>query len=170
MIDNKIFWFVLVCAVALLSGCLSREAQYALAGQVPYGLGGIAAAPYGSPQRGYTSANTATNGSMPRRAYTSKVAAAGWGENTQAMTCMQNIDQAEMEKFSQESQQLDAEIKSLCAQGLRDKAMKQAMAFGKKMASSKFMQDMKKCGPAAKGMTPAYANPEEHKKHHVCDG
>lgn len=177
---KKKYWVVSLCAGALLSGCLSQEVQNALLRQsMPYGLNSALTSPYGVPQRGYTSANT----QAPQRSYSSRTtaSAAGWGAagtgwvaaggNTQGLACMQNIDQAELRRISDEAQRMDAEVKSLCAQGKRDKAMSAAMAFGKKMASSKVMQDMKKCGDTSRQMMPPIATQHDKPtRRHICDG
>jgi len=88
--------------------------------------------------------------------------------------CMANIDQTEMEAFQQKAEQMDAEVKALCAAGERDAAMDRAMAFGKEVAHSDVMQAMKKCGEGMKSMMPNLpktAEPAESrgKPRHVCD-
>lgn len=93
----------------------------------------------------------------------------------QAMqTCMQNIDQTEMQAFEQRAKQMSADTKALCASGKRDEAMQRAMAFGKEISGNKAMQAMKKCGEGMKNMMPkiaAAAQTEEPEKSglHVCD-
>jgi hypothetical protein len=89
-------------------------------------------------------------------------------------TCMQNIDQAEMQAFEQRAKQMSAETQALCASGKRDEAMQKAMAFGKEVSSNKAMQEMKKCGEGMKNMIPkmaTVAQDDEHGKsgHHICD-
>lgn len=89
-------------------------------------------------------------------------------------TCMQNVDQAEMQAFEQRAKQMSADTQALCASGKRDEAMQLAMAFGKEVSSNKAMQAMKKCGEGMKNMMPkiaAAAQNDEHGKpgHHICD-
>lgn len=86
-------------------------------------------------------------------------------------TCMQNIDQAEMQGFEQRAKQMHSETQALCASGKRDEAMQVAMDFGKEVSSSKAMQEMKKCGEGMKNMMPkiiAQAS-EQQKAGHICD-
>ena len=90
-------------------------------------------------------------------------------------TCMQNIDQGEMKAFEQRAREMEAEVKSLCAQGKRDQAQSVAMAFGMEVAKSPSMQAMKKCGEHMKGFLPKMPMPtgdesdSESTRHHVCD-
>jgi len=88
-------------------------------------------------------------------------------------TCMQNIDQAEMQAFEQRAQQMEAETQALCAGGKRDEAMQKAMAFGKEVSNNKAMQDMRKCGEGMENMMPKMAIAESEGKenpgHHICD-
>jgi hypothetical protein len=88
-------------------------------------------------------------------------------------TCMENIDEAEMEAFQQRAEQMDADVKALCAAGKRDAANARAMSFGREAASSKVMQQMKKCGEGMKPMLPKTATTAaEHSDapaRHICD-
>lgn len=89
--------------------------------------------------------------------------------------CMANIDQAEMEAFQQQSEEMDSEVKALCAAGKRDAAEARAMAFGKEAIHSNVMQQMKKCGEGMKNMMPNQpktAHPHEDDNsapRHICD-
>lgn len=93
--------------------------------------------------------------------------------NMQAMQeCMAGIDEAEMQAFQQKAEAMDAEVKTLCAEGKRDAAMKRAMAFGKEAAASDLMRQMQKCGQDMKQMMPQTAQYHEDaggKPRHVCD-
>jgi hypothetical protein len=89
-------------------------------------------------------------------------------------TCMQNIDQSEMQDFEQRAKQMEAETQALCAGGKRDEAMQKAKDFGKEVSSNKAMQEMKKCGEGMKNMMPKIASVTENDEHgksgrHVCD-
>lgn len=86
-------------------------------------------------------------------------------------TCMQNIDQAEMQAFEQRAQQMQSETQALCASGKRDEAMQVAMDFGKEVSSNKAMQEMKKCGEGMKNMMPKIIaqTSEQQKAGHICD-
>ncbi len=169
-----------LCAIALLSGCLSREVQNAVSGvSLPYGVNNtLGLLQSGSPQRrnssaqrDYSSATTSVTNDAQQTALSSNTIALE-GMNMEGMACFQNIDQAEMNKLSEQGKQVDAEIKLLCSQGKRDKAMKKALAFAKQMSSSHFMQEMKKCGDAVKHMPmmPRTVNPEDKTQRHICDG
>ena len=89
--------------------------------------------------------------------------------------CMKNIDQTEMKAFEQRARKMEAEVKTLCAQGKRDEAQSVAMAFGMEVAKSPSMQQMKKCGEPMRDFLPQMPmlnrdkseNDQSHK--HVCD-
>ncbi len=86
-------------------------------------------------------------------------------------TCMQNIDQAEMQAFEQRAKQMSADTQALCASGKRDEAMQLAMAFAKETSGNKAMQAMKKCGEGMKNMIPKVAAAAQNDKpgRHICD-
>jgi len=85
--------------------------------------------------------------------------------------CMGNIDEARMEELQKRSEQVDAEIKSLCAQGKRDEAQKRAISFGREMAADPTVQQMQKCGELVQGMMPGmeYMQERDYSDRHVCD-
>ncbi len=89
--------------------------------------------------------------------------------------CMEKIDQSELEGFEQKSQEADAKIKALCADGKRKKAQKEAIKFGKKVAKIKAIQEMKKCTESMEGIqemlpTLPYTDPKtDYSNTHVCD-
>ena len=92
----------------------------------------------------------------------------------QMQECMANIDQAELEAFQQKAEEMDAEVKALCAAGKRDAAMARAMAFGKESMNNKVMQDMQKCGEGMKNMMPnlprtAQPHDDRTEPRHICD-
>ncbi|MGZ5001121.1 MAG: hypothetical protein ACXV7F_12555 [Methylomonas sp.] len=88
-------------------------------------------------------------------------------------TCMENIDQAEMDAFQRNAEQMQAEVDALCAAGKRDAANARAMKFGQEAASNKTMQQMKKCGEGMQGMLPkvaaAAADDAGRQPRHICD-
>ncbi len=96
-------------------------------------------------------------------------------QGAQAMhTCMQNVDQAAMERFRIESEQLQTDIKSLCAAGKRDEAQNKVLSFGKKAAKDPAMKAMAECSKPMQGMLPQQAMPyadaeHEYANRHVCD-
>ena len=85
--------------------------------------------------------------------------------------CMGKIDQKSMEAHAARAEKVNAEIKGLCAAGKHDEAQKLAMNYGKEMAASREMEDMKKCGEMMHGMMPAPPGPAAGSSPgHVCDG
>lgn len=90
--------------------------------------------------------------------------------------CMQTIDQNELNKLQQESQEFEAKVKGLCKEGKRDKAQDMAMAYSKEVINSPAMETMRKCtekmSGAMKDMMPDLS-PEKIAKDfsnsHVCD-
>ena len=91
-------------------------------------------------------------------------------------SCMKNIDQAEMKALEQKGKQMQAEVKKLCAAGKRDQALDKAIAYGKEMAKSSAIQEMKKCGEKMQGMMPElskfskdYSNDGSEDEGHICD-
>jgi hypothetical protein len=87
-------------------------------------------------------------------------------------SCMENIDEIKLKEIERRSNQIEAEIKSLCASGKRAEAQEKAMAFGKEMAKDPTMQAMSKCGEMMKGMMPKVPYTNQGKSpssHHVCD-
>lgn len=90
--------------------------------------------------------------------------------------CMENIDQSKLREIEQRSEQLDAELQALCAEGKRDKAEAKAIAFGQEMAEDPTMLEMRKCGEMYQGMAPAMpymeqyqADDQQGSRRHVCD-
>lgn len=87
-------------------------------------------------------------------------------------SCMENIDEAKLKEIERRSNQIEAEIKSLCASGKRAEAQEKAMAFGREMAKDPTMQAMSKCGEMMKGMMPKVPYMDQGKSpssRHVCD-
>ncbi len=90
-------------------------------------------------------------------------------------TCMENIDQAEMDAFQKSAEQMEADVKALCAAGKRDAANARALKFGQVAASNKAMQQMKKCGEGMQNMIPKIAataaetSGSDAQPQHICD-
>ncbi len=88
-------------------------------------------------------------------------------------TCMENIDQAEMDAFQKSAEQMEADVKALCAAGKRDAANERALKFGQEAASNKAMQQLKKCGENMQNMLPKIAaNAVDNSgtpARHICD-
>ena len=92
-------------------------------------------------------------------------------------SCMENIDQAELEALDQRSSQMQKKVKSLCARGKRNEAQETAISFGKEMAKDSTMKSIKKCsemisGEMLEGMMPKMPIMNLEKdlsSRHVCD-
>ena len=87
-------------------------------------------------------------------------------------SCMQKIDQGKLEALGLRSEQMEAEINSLCAQGKRDEAQQKAMAFGKEIANDATMKAMMKCTEGLQGMIPEMSFKgldEEAADQQICD-
>ena len=90
----------------------------------------------------------------------------------QMQSCMENIDQQQLQAIEQQQARFDAEIKSLCATGKRDEAQQKAIAYAKQMMNNPAIKAMQKCGEIARGMMPdmPFTNiNEDMDSQHVCD-
>ena len=87
-------------------------------------------------------------------------------------SCMKNVDQQKLKQIEQRSRQMEAEIKSLCANGKRGEAQKNAISFGKEMANDPTLKTMMKCGEDMKGIMPEMSFDDLDKESsdvQVCD-
>jgi len=66
--------------------------------------------------------------------------------------CFAKMDQAAMQSLTAKGEKMQAEVKALCATGKRDEAQSKAIEYGKEIANSKEMQEMKKCSEMAGDM------------------
>jgi predicted transcriptional regulator len=94
----------------------------------------------------------------------------------EAQACMEKIDQSELKKLEKKSQQFEAEMKSLCANGQRDAAQDRAMDYMKEVVNSPVVQQAKRCGEKMKGMMQGMNQPgslmtedRDYTNQHVCD-
>jgi len=92
----------------------------------------------------------------------------------ESQTCMQGIDQARLDAFSQRAEQVKSEIKALCARGERDAAEQKGLAFAREVNTDPDIQKMRKCGEQMSGMMPsmpfmAQAGSTDASGKHVCD-
>ncbi|SEA80155.1 hypothetical protein SAMN05660420_03233 [Desulfuromusa kysingii] len=88
--------------------------------------------------------------------------------------CMATVDQEELRIFEQEAEEMEAMLQSLCQQGKRDQAQKEAIKFGKKTMKNPTLIKMQKCGEMAQGFVPEGAiegmnDSFDPSKNHVCD-
>ena len=91
----------------------------------------------------------------------------------QAQACMAGIDQAELKKFEQRANQMDASVKALCASGKRDEAQEEAVAFARDVSNNPSMHKMQECGKMMSGMPGMPSIPQgaagEDDNRHICD-
>lgn len=88
--------------------------------------------------------------------------------------CMAKLDQTEMKAFQQKGMQINGEVKALCSAGKRDEAMERAITFSQEVASSKLMQEMKKCGDGMQSLISTFPKTLEQQSSgtdskHICD-
>ena len=90
--------------------------------------------------------------------------------------CMMRVDQEKLREIEQRSQQFDAELNKLCAEGKRDKAQAKAIAYGTELAKDPTVLEMRKCGEMMQGMMPNMSyiekyqvDDEDYSSSHVCD-
>jgi hypothetical protein len=88
--------------------------------------------------------------------------------------CMAKVDQGELKKLEQETEEMEAEFRTLCEQGKRDKAQNEAIKFSKKLMTNPTLMQMKECAEITKGFVPEGAMEGDDEifdpsKDHVCD-
>ncbi len=88
--------------------------------------------------------------------------------------CLQNIDQNELQALQQRGRAMQADVKHLCSQGMRDQAQATAMKYALEMANDPAVQAMKKCGEQMKQFLPnmpqdTFPTSEELHNRHICD-
>jgi hypothetical protein len=91
-----------------------------------------------------------------------------------AQTCMEGIDQSRLQAFEQQARKVESEVKSLCANGKRDAAQTEAVAFAQKLAGDPDIQKIRQCSEMMSGMMPAMpfmdqAGGPDASTAHVCD-
>lgn len=90
----------------------------------------------------------------------------------QMQSCMENIDQQQLQAIEQQQARFDTEIKSLCTSGKRDQAQQKAIAYAKQMMNNPVIKAMQKCGEMARDIMPDMPFTdmnEEMNEQHVCD-
>jgi len=94
---------------------------------------------------------------------------------SQMAACFQNIDQDRLEAMGKESKAKEKEIKQLCADGKRDEAQSEAMAFGQSLMNSEEFKQLQQCGEMGRSMMPdmsrftASDDEDGNGPRHVCD-
>ena len=90
---------------------------------------------------------------------------------------MARIDQGELNKLQERSEQANKDIEALCTTDKRSKAQKKAITFAKEMAKSPALKQMQKCGEMMQGAMPGMPMPDipttfdqkDYSGSHVCD-
>lgn len=93
-----------------------------------------------------------------------------------AQACMEKIDQSELQSLEQKAKQYEAEMKSLCASGDRDKAQEKAMTYAKDIMNHKAVKQARRCSEMMPGMMKGMMQnmsvmeqDKDYTKKHVCD-
>ncbi len=94
----------------------------------------------------------------------------------EAQACMEKIDRSELEVLQNKSKQFEAEMKSLCTSGKRDKAQDKAMVYMKEIINNPAVKEARRCGEMMKGMMQGMAqnmpfmnDEKDYSSMHVCD-
>lgn len=92
-------------------------------------------------------------------------------EAKRAQVCMAEIDKNALEEFKQKSQELNNEIKKLCADGKRNKAAERIKQFKDDALQSKVMTQIKNCTQGMENMMGGTSSSTylEAKGQHICD-
>ncbi len=96
------------------------------------------------------------------------------GQMQKMQACMQGVNQADLEAFGKRGEQVEREVRTMCANGQRDAAQEKAMAFGREVQQNQAMQKMAKCGEMMAGMMPKMPFMEQVEQNsassrHICD-
>ena len=93
-----------------------------------------------------------------------------------AQACIEKIDQSELQSLEQKAKQYEAEMKSLCASGDRDKAQEKAMTYAKDIMNHSAVKEARRCGEMMQGMMKGMMQnmsvmeqDKDYTKMHVCD-
>jgi hypothetical protein len=86
-------------------------------------------------------------------------------------TCMENIDESEMDAIQARAERIGAEIEALCSQGMRNEAQQRAISLGREMAAEPTVLQMRKCGEIMPGMMPdpGFMKEDDYSDRHICD-
>lgn len=85
--------------------------------------------------------------------------------------CLLQVDENALLRYQSESNQLENELNTLCKQNKRQEAQVKAVAFGKKLISSKAFKTIKTCTEDMEKnkFMPATPNFNNLEKHNICD-
>lgn len=86
-------------------------------------------------------------------------------------SCMQDVEPSKIQEFEQLTNQNEAEINSLCANGKRDEAEAVAISFSIKLKNNPdpAITTMLKCGKLMAEMMPSTEHEKDLANQHVCD-
>jgi arginine decarboxylase-like protein len=86
--------------------------------------------------------------------------------------CMESINKSDLAEVEKESIQFEKKIRSLCSEGKRDQAQKEALSFGKKISKHPVMKSMNKCTESMRGALqnmPMPGQDMDFTNRHACD-
>jgi predicted lipoprotein len=87
--------------------------------------------------------------------------------------CMEKVDQTKLDALEKRSEEFNAEIDALCAQGKRDEAQKKAIAFSREMADNATVQQIRQCTEKFVDMMPqeerSFMEDFDAAERHICD-
>jgi len=96
-----------------------------------------------------------------------------------AQVCMEKIDRVQLQDMASKAEQMEAEIKSLCAAGKRSEAQDRGMKYGLEMSQSELAKQMRICSKLMSGalagmgssIMPGMGFPDVDmmKSTHICD-
>lgn len=93
-----------------------------------------------------------------------------------AQACMEKIDQSQLDSLEVKAKQYEAEMKSLCASGDRDKAQEKAMIYAKDIMNHTAVKEARHCSEMMQGMMKGMMQnmsvmeeQKDYSKIHVCD-
>ncbi len=90
-------------------------------------------------------------------------------------TCMDNINQKELDALEKRANEMKNEVEALCKSGQRDAAQQKAMQYAKEINSSEIMKQLRECTVKSginQIMIPGIQTGGDGKSEsrHVCDG
>lgn len=97
----------------------------------------------------------------------------------QMQGCMENVDRKKLKVLEVRAHEMEANVKSLCADGERDQAQDDVIAFAKEMSKDPTLREMKKCGekmqsimsnmPKMPYVDMGKGKAKDYSRSHVCD-
>lgn len=97
----------------------------------------------------------------------------------EAQMCMEKVDRGALQAMAQKAEQMEVEIKNLCAAGKRDEAQQRGMKYGLEMSQSPVAKEMRRCSDLMAGAMAGFTSgqmghssmptAEELQNQHICD-